>query len=133
MNFKLNLRYVRYFLFFLTFLIFSFAIQVFVQNFNMNSMINDSKQEQLQLSWQTFWMKHYYEPFLKSEYSKFISQHKYWIVTEEEILVKFEEEKTFQNIIEKPTLEYKNYNNRPSNEQLRKDFFQDFLRFEFLK
>lgn len=134
MNFKLNLRYIRYFLFFLSFLVFSFAIQVFVQNFNMNALISDSKKEQLSLSWETFWMKHYYEPFLNSTYSKFLSQHRYWITTEREILVKFRSESDLKN--SEPDISHDNYTNfdsNKSNQQLRSDFFKELLSLSFLK
>jgi len=47
---KINLRYLRYGLFFVAFLILIFAVQVFVQNFNINKTIKGLEKTQNNLS-----------------------------------------------------------------------------------
>lgn len=95
---KLNLRYVRYWLFFLSFLIFTYAVQVFVQNFNVNKTIRELDKKQNNLSWETLWMKKYYTTFLSSRYALFFFQHKQWTSFNDEILVKV---KKYDNINKK--------------------------------
>jgi hypothetical protein len=82
------LRRGRYFLFFVSIVIFVYSIQIFVQNFNMDKTISLLKGQQYSLSGETFWLKNYYEPYLKSKYSLLIFKHKNGIVSDNENLVK---------------------------------------------
>jgi len=54
----------------------------------MNKIIQDLREKQEQLSWQTYWLKNYYKPYLKSEYASKIFRHKNAISCNNEILVK---------------------------------------------
>jgi len=82
------LRRGRYFLFFVSIVIFVYSIQIFVQNFNMDKTISLLKGQQYSLSGETFWLKNYYEPYLKSKYSLLIFKHKNGIVSGNENLLK---------------------------------------------
>jgi hypothetical protein len=73
---KKKLRLIRYILFFISLIIFTFAIQIFVKNFSIESEINQLKNEQYKLSGQTYWLKNYYEPFLKTPQAKIVLSHK---------------------------------------------------------
>ena len=83
----MNVRIIRYLVFFVGLLILSYATQIFVQNFNIQSKIHTLKQEQKQLSWDSLWMKSYYKKFLSSDYSKLIFSHKNGITIWNEVLV----------------------------------------------
>ncbi len=85
---KINLRFVRYFLFFVWIIILWYAGQIFVQNFNMQKTIESLKEKQIQLSWDTYWLKNYYKPFLKTKYAKEFFSHKNWIPLENEVMIK---------------------------------------------
>lgn len=85
---KLNFRYIRYGLFIISFVILIFAIKVFLQNFNMNKNIQQLKDTQLNLSWDTLWLKKYYNPFLKSDYAKLLILHTSWLPAKNEILIR---------------------------------------------
>jgi hypothetical protein len=89
MRYNINARFVRYTLFFVSILILSYAVQVFVQNFSMEETIRSLKQQQILLKGETYWMKNYYDPFLKTDYAKLFFQHKEGIVDKDEILIKF--------------------------------------------
>jgi len=80
-------RAIRYSLFFLSVIILVYSAQIFFQNFNMNQTVEKLKQQQYELSWQTYWLKNYYEPYLKSKYSTEIFKHKNAIPADDEILV----------------------------------------------
>jgi len=54
----------------------------------MDKTISLLKGEQYSLSGETFWLRNYYEPYLKSKYSLLIFKHKNGIVSDNEILVK---------------------------------------------
>lgn len=121
----MNLRYLRYFLFFLSFLIFAYATQVFLQNFNMDSWIQELKKTQSELSWETFWIKNYYEPFLKSKYANFIFKHRSSIALDNEILIKFEKNEFDDNDLQK---NIKNVNTNSDSNSANKqwlDFFTE--------
>lgn len=87
---KINLRYLRYSLFFVSFLIFTYAVQVFVQNFNINTAIKWIDKTQNNLSWDTLWMKLYYKSFLDSKYVVYFFKHKQWVKFNDEFLIKIE-------------------------------------------
>ena len=84
---KISKRAIRYSLFFLSVIILVYSAQIFFQNFNMNQTISNLKQQQYELSGQTYWLKNYYEPYLKSKYSTEIFKHKNAIPADNEILV----------------------------------------------
>jgi len=88
MKFNFSLRFVRYFLIIFSIVIFTYTIQIFVQNFNVEKEIKTLKKTQYQLSGDTYWIKNYYEPFLKTDYAKMIFKHKAWIIQDNELLVK---------------------------------------------
>ncbi len=83
-----SIRSIRYFFFLLSIIIFVYSVQIFTQNFNMDQTISKIKNEHKYLSWQTYWLKNYYEPYLKSKYSHIIFSHKNAILREWEFLVK---------------------------------------------
>ena len=84
---KINLRLIRYILFFVGLIILWYTGQIFVQNFNMQKTIQTLKQKQVELKWNTYWLKNYYEPFLKTEYAKTFFSHKNGVPLENEIVV----------------------------------------------
>ena len=84
---KINLRLIRYVLFFLGLIILWYTGQIFVQNFNMQKTIQGLKQKQVELKWNTYWLKNYYEPFLKTDYAKKFFSHKNGVPLENEIVV----------------------------------------------
>ena len=107
---KIKQRYIRYVILLFAFIIFTYAIKVFFQNFNMNKEITNLRLEQSNLSGDTVWMKKYYKPYVNSKYMKKAFLHKSWIPASDEILVKitqWTENITWDmiNSIEK----YKNY------------------------
>jgi len=59
-----------------------------VQNFNVEKEIKDIKTDQKQLSGDTYWLEHYYKPFLKTDYAKMFFKHRAWIIQDNELLVK---------------------------------------------
>ena len=85
---KLNLRWFRYLLVILSIIIFTYTLQVFVQNFNIEKQISNLKQKQKKLNSETKWMRNYYKPFLESDYALMYFQHRAWVVWENEILFK---------------------------------------------
>jgi len=87
---KFKQRYVRYLILLFSFVIFTYAIKVFVQNFNMNKEINNLKNNQSNLSWETTWMHKYYKYYVNSHYMKEAFLHKSWIPSKNEILVKID-------------------------------------------
>jgi len=118
---KINTRVVRYVLIIFSVIIATYAIQVFVQNFNIEKEIKDLKQTQYLLSGETYWTKNYYEPYLKTEYAKMIFKHRAWIVWENEKLYKivsYNETKTIDK------QERKIYN-KPVARKSCIDFFKD--------
>ncbi len=101
LNAKNFWRFLRYIAIFLWILIFSFSIQLFVQNFTIDQNIKDLKNQQKILSWETYWTKHYYEPYLKSKYAYIIFSHSNWLALDKEIIVKvvsFENNKKNENL-----------------------------------
>ena len=122
---KLNLRFIRYSLFFLALVIFTFAIQVFVQNFSSEKEITQLKQKQEYLSWETFWMKNYYEPFLKTSYAKVLFSHKAGIPLEGEKIVKIVSFQYTNNIEKIDNKDKKAYNISTKEKNLSscRDFF----------
>jgi len=84
---KINLRLVRYGLFFVGLVILWYAGQIFVQNFNMQKTIEELKNNQSKLQGNTYWLKNYYEPFLKTDYAKIFFSHKNGVPLEDEIMV----------------------------------------------
>lgn len=119
MKFNVNLRFVRYFLIIFSVIIFTYTIQIFVQNFNIEKEITELKQEQIQLSGDTYWKKEYYEPFLKTNYATIVFKHKSGVIDDDEILVKILSDK---EEIEKTIKKVHIYNNE--NNMKCKDFFQ---------
>ncbi len=114
----------------MSFLIFTYAVQVFVQNFNINKNIQDLQEKQLYLSWETLWMKNFYEPFLQSKYSTYFMQHKQWSRWKDEILVKFKEDDV--SISQKNEENIENNNKKVYNAWAKKswkDFFSQFKTF----
>ena len=85
---KVSTRVVRYILIILSIVIFAYTIQIFVQNFNIEKEIKTLKTSQYQLSGDTYWMKNYYEPFLKTKYAELVFKHRAGILNKDEILVK---------------------------------------------
>lgn len=85
---KLKQRYIRYLILLLSFVVFTYAIKVFVQNFNMNKEINELKNRQITLSWDTVWADKYHKHYVESPYMKEAFLHKSWIPSKDEILVK---------------------------------------------
>jgi len=84
---KISQRAIRYSLFFLSVVVLVYSAQIFFQNFNMNQTVKKLKQEQYQLSWETYRKKIYYEPYLKSKYATEIFKHKNGIIDDNEIIV----------------------------------------------
>ncbi len=108
---KIKQRYVRYFVLLLSFVIFTYAIKVFIQNFNMNKKINKLRVEQYDLSWDTTWMRKYYKPYVNSNYMRKAFLHKAWIPDRNEILIKIASKKLTNNwIIINSIDSYKKYN-----------------------
>ena len=85
---KLNLRIIRYGIVILASIISVYAIQIFIQNFNIEKEIKTLKKNKGILENDTYWTKHYYEPFLKTDYAKLYFKHRAWIVWKSEILIK---------------------------------------------
>ncbi len=85
---KLNLRLIRYVIVILSSIISVYAIQIFIQNFNIEKEIKTLKKNKKILENDTYWIKYYYEPFLKTDYAKLYFQHRAWIVWKNEILIK---------------------------------------------
>ncbi len=107
---KIKQRYVRYFILLLSFVIFTYAIKVFVQNFNMNKEINTLKIKQSNLSWDTVWMAKYYKPYVNSDYAKKSFLHKLWMPSKNEILIKIGVKKTIVTWFVQSIDNYKKYN-----------------------
>ncbi len=108
---KIKQRYVRYFILLFSFIIFTYAVKIFVQNFNMNKEINKLKIKQSNLSWETIWMDKYYKPYVNSDYMKKAFLHKSWIPNKNEILVKIGVKKDIDTwVASKSVGNYKKYN-----------------------
>ena len=101
-------RYLRYVLFFLSFLIITYSIKIFVQNFNMNKEISNLKNIQIQLSWDTLWMKKYFKPYVKTYYSKQSIEHSSWIPNNSEILINIRKNTNILTWVYKTSIENNN-------------------------
>ncbi len=88
MKINFSLRIFRYILIALSIFIFTSAIQIFVQNFNIENEINELKTKQSTLSQDSLWRKNFYEPYLNSEYSKLLFAHQAWVVWKNEKIIK---------------------------------------------
>jgi len=88
MKINFSLRVLRYILIGISIIIFTSAIQIFVQNFNIESEINDLKTKQYQLSQDSLWRKNFYQPYLDSKYSKLLFAHQAWVVWKDEKIIK---------------------------------------------
>jgi len=84
---KLDLRWLRYLIFLAGLIVFGYAGQIFVQNFNMQKTVEQLRSQQIKLQWDTDWLENYYEPFLKTEYAQFFFSHKNWVPLENEVMV----------------------------------------------
>lgn len=71
----------------MSFLIFTYSVQVFIQNFNIDKNIQELNKTQSFLSWESLWMENFYKPFLESEYSIYFMKHKQGISLDDEIII----------------------------------------------